>query len=138
MTRLYIIRWAFIFPCITKFQEKKILSGCFKFDDLNLAQAEAMEILKATAQSFGKSEIAAFSNNENSLYYFKMSLIDWTWVELLVPYKDYFGLQCHLPSTFLPSTRCHFHVKILNDVSSCLCSNILIFFFIWWTVKVLC
>ena len=32
----------------------------FKFDDLNLELAEAIEILKATAQRFGKSDTAAF------------------------------------------------------------------------------
>ena len=50
---------AFILPGLTKFQEKKIISR-FKFDDLNLELAEAIEILKATAQRFGKSEIAPF------------------------------------------------------------------------------
>ena len=63
-------------PRLTKFQEKKILSWCFKFDDLNLELAEAIEILKATAQRFGKSEIVAFQNNENSLHYFTIFLID--------------------------------------------------------------
>ena len=55
IARLYVIRWAFIFPRLTKFQEKKILSGCFKLVDLNLGLAEAIEILKTTAQKFGKS-----------------------------------------------------------------------------------
>ena len=32
----------------------------FKFDDLNLEMAEAIEILKATAQCCGKSEITFF------------------------------------------------------------------------------
>ena len=50
----------FILLSLTKFQEKKILSGCFKFDDLNLELTEVIEILKATAQRFGKSETAAF------------------------------------------------------------------------------
>ena len=35
-------------------------SVCFKFDDLNLGLKEVIETLKATAQKFGKSEIAAF------------------------------------------------------------------------------
>ena len=39
---------AFIFPSLTKFQEKKILSECFKFGNLNLGLAEAIEIPKAT------------------------------------------------------------------------------------------
>ena len=51
---------AFISPRLIKFQENKILSWCFKLDDLNLEPAEAIEILKAAAQCFGKSEIAAF------------------------------------------------------------------------------
>ena len=51
---------AFISPRLIKFQENKILSWCFKFDDLNLQLTDAIEILKATAQCFGKSEIAAF------------------------------------------------------------------------------
>ena len=51
---------AFILPRLTKFQEKKILSWCFKFDDLSLELVEAIEILKATAQRFSKSEIAVF------------------------------------------------------------------------------
>ena len=50
---------AFILPGLTKFQENKIIPR-FKFDDLNLELAEAIKILKATAQRFGKSEIAAF------------------------------------------------------------------------------
>ena len=50
----------FILPSLTKFQEKKILSGCFKFDDLNFKLAEVIEILKAIAEHFGKSETAAF------------------------------------------------------------------------------
>ena len=78
MARLYVIRWAFIFPCLTKFQYEQFLSGCFKFDDLNLGLAEAIEILKATAQKLGKSGIAAFWNIENSLFYFTMFLIDCT------------------------------------------------------------
>ena len=41
MVRLYVSRWAFIFWRLTKLQEKKILSGCFKF--------------KATDQKFRKS-----------------------------------------------------------------------------------
>ena len=60
MARLYVIRRASIFPRLTKFQEKKILPGCFKFEDLNLGLAGAIEILKATAKKFGKSGIAAF------------------------------------------------------------------------------
>ena len=61
MTRLICnLLKAFILSRLTKFQEKKILSWCFKFDDLNLELVEAIEILKATAQRFGKSEIAAF------------------------------------------------------------------------------
>ena len=48
---------AFISSRLIKFQENKILSWCFKFDDLNLELAEAIEILKATAKCFGKSEI---------------------------------------------------------------------------------
>ena len=51
---------AFISPRLIKFQENKILSWRFKFDDLNLELAKAIEILKATAECFGKSEIAAF------------------------------------------------------------------------------
>ena len=84
MTRLYVIRWAFIFPSLAKSQEKKVLSGCFKFDNLNLGLAEVIEILKAAAQKFGGLEIAAFWNNKNSLYYFTIFLIDCTWVELLL------------------------------------------------------
>ena len=121
MARLYVIRWAFIFLRLTKFQEKKIPSRCFKFDDLNIELAEAIEILKATAQRFGKSEIAAFWNNENSLYYFKMFLIYCTWVELLFPYKDRFGSQCHLPLLSVQYLSSHhpgviFHVKVVNDL----------------------
>ena len=56
---MYLLR-AFISPRLIKFQENKVLSWCFKFGDLNLELAEAIEILKATAQCFGKSEIAAF------------------------------------------------------------------------------
>ena len=51
---------AFISPHLIKFQEKKILSWCFKFGDLNLELAETIEILKVTAQCIRKSEIAAF------------------------------------------------------------------------------
>ena len=51
---------AFILSRLIKFQENKILSWCLKFDDLYLELAEAIEILKATAKCFGKSEIAAF------------------------------------------------------------------------------
>ena len=48
-----------ILPGLTKFQKNKVISS-FKFDNLNLKLAEAIEILKATAQRFSKSEIAAF------------------------------------------------------------------------------
>ena len=51
---------AFILPRLSKLQEKQILSRCFKFDNLNLELAEAIEIPKATAQRFGKSEITTF------------------------------------------------------------------------------
>ena len=44
----------------TKIQEKKILQGCLKFDDLNLELVKVIEILKATDQRFSKSENAAF------------------------------------------------------------------------------
>ena len=50
---------AFILPGLTKFQENKIIPS-FKFDDLNLELAEAINILKATTQRSGESEIAAF------------------------------------------------------------------------------
>ena len=88
---------AFILPPLSKFQEKNILSWCFKVDDLNLELTEAIGILQATAQSFGKSEIAAFWNNENSLHYFTILLIDFTWVGLSLPCNYCFGPQCHLP-----------------------------------------
>ena len=78
MARLYVIRWAFIFPRLTKFQEEQFLSGCFKFDDLNLGLAEAIEILKATAQKFGKSGLLLFET-------------------LKIVY-----------TTFLPTSRCYF------------------------------
>ena len=134
MARLYVIHWAFIFPRHTKFQEKKILSGCFKFHDLNLGLAEAIEILKATAQKFGKSEIAAFWNIENSLYYFTMFLIDCTWVELLLPHKDGFGPQCHLPLYLSPHQPVLFSMLKFSMalVSYFLCSNIFTGFPIFW------
>ena len=50
----------FILSSLTKFQEKKILSGCFRFNNLNLELAEAIKILKATTQCFGISKIAYF------------------------------------------------------------------------------
>ena len=51
---------AFILPRLTKFQEKKSYHGVLSFSDLNLQLAEEIEILKVTAQPFGKSDIAAF------------------------------------------------------------------------------
>ena len=39
----------------------------FKFDDENLGMTETIEIPKATASNIGKSENAAFGNNENNL-----------------------------------------------------------------------
>ena len=59
MARLHVTRLAFIFPRLTKFQEQKILSGCFKFDNLNLRLVEGIEIIKATAQIFDETGIAA-------------------------------------------------------------------------------
>ena len=96
---------AFLLPRLTKFQEKKILSWSFKFDDVNLELAEVIEILKATAQRLGKSEIAGFRNNEDSLHHFKIFLIDCAWVGLSLLIL---GHSVASPSTFFPTTRCHF------------------------------
>ena len=60
MARLYGIRWVFTFPRLTKFKEKKSYQGVFRFDDLNVGLAEAIEILKATPQKFGKSGLLLF------------------------------------------------------------------------------
>ena len=60
MAKLYVIRWAFIFPRLTKFQENKILSGCFKFKNLNLGLAEAIEILKTTAYTILQCSLLTF------------------------------------------------------------------------------
>ena len=123
----------FILPSFTKFQEKKILSGCFKFDDLNLELAEVIEILKATAQHFGKSETATFWNNENSLHHFSTFLIVCTWVELLLPCKDRFRPQCHLPLYFCPHHSVSFFMIKMSMalVSYFLCSTIFIDFPFW-------
>ena len=115
MARIYVIRWAFTFPCLTKFQKTKSYQGAFKCDDLNLGLAEAIEILKATGQKFGKQD--CFWNIENSLYYFTMFLMDCTWVELLLPYKDPFRPQCHLSLNLFFNSSVIFHVKILTNVS---------------------
>ena len=102
---------AIVFPRLTKFKEKDILSECFKFSDLNLGLAEAMEIPKATAQRLGKLDIAAF------LHYFTMLIIDCTWFGLLLPSKDRFKPQCHLPFYLCPRHPVSFlHVKKLNKV----------------------
>ena len=86
---------AFISPRLVKFQENKIRSWCFKFDDLNLELEEAIEILKATAQSFGKSEISAFLQYSllavlglGSHYHARIAL----------------GHSATSPSTFVPTT----------------------------------
>ena len=60
---------AIIFPRLTKFKEKDILSECFKFSDLNLGLTEAMEIPKATAQRLRKLDIAAFLHYYNVDYW---------------------------------------------------------------------
>ena len=105
----------FILLSLTEFQEKKILSGCFKFGDLNLKLTEVIEILKATAQRFGKSETAAFWSNENSLHYFTIFHIACTWVELLL--SQYHSATVPPPPLPLsPPPGIIFHVKNVNDV----------------------
>ena len=102
----------------------------FKFDDLNLGLAESIEILKGTTQSFGKSEIAAFSNIENRLHYFTMVLIDYTSIGLLLPCKDCFEPQCHLPPYLFPHHPMSFFMLkfSMTLVSSFVCSNSFIAF----------
>ena len=108
MARLYVIRWAFIFPRLTKFQEKKILSGCFKLDDLNLGLAEAIEILKTTARKFGKSGLLLFETLK--IVY---TILQWSLLTVL-GFSSYYntrivlGHSATFPSTFLPNSRCHF------------------------------
>ena len=117
----------------TKIQEKKILQGCLKFDDLNLELVKVIEILKATDQRFSKSENAAFWNNDNSLHYFTIFLIACTWVELLLPCKDRFGPQCNL-SHYLcrhHPVSCFMLKMSMMLVSYFICSNIFMGFPIW-------
>ena len=133
----------FILSSLTKFQEKKILSGCFRFNNLNLELAEAIKILKATTQCFGISKIAYFWNNENSLHYFTILLINCTWIGLLLPSKNSFGPQFHLALyLFLHHPVLFFILKMLITlVSDFLCSNIFIGFpifgfWIFWILNI--
>ena len=63
-----------------------------------------------------------------------MFLIDCNWVELILPYKDRFWSQCHLPLYLSPHQPVSFFMLKFSMalVSSFLCSNIFIAFLIFW------
>ena len=94
-------------------RKKKILSGYFKFDDLNLGLTEAIKL--------SKQQLKLFYNVPHWLLF---------GLGLLLPCKDRFGPQCHLA---LYLSRHHpmsfFMLKFLTTlVLSFLCSNIFIGF----------
>ena len=95
---------AFILPHLTKFQEKKILSWCFKFDDLNLELVEAIEILNVSVNL----RLLLFETMKIVFTILKYSLL--TVLGLCSHYHGRIALGHSVtsPSTFVPITQCHF------------------------------
>ena len=111
MARLYGIRWAFSFPRLTKFKEKKSYQGVFRFDDLNVGLAEAIEILKATPQKFGKSGLLLFEALK--IVYNILQCFFLTVLEL----SSYYHTRIILGHSAISLTAgVIFHVKILTNV----------------------
>ena len=102
------IYWGFISARLAKFQGKKILSGCFNFDDLNLGLAEAIEILKATAQKFGKSGLLLFETLKIVYTILQCSLVTVPGLRSYYHTRIVLGHSATSPFTFLSTRRCHF------------------------------
>ena len=79
---------------------------CFKFDDLNLELAETIEILKAAAQLFGKSELfETMKIVYTILQYFLLTVLG---LGSHYHARIVLGHSAASPTTFDPTTRCHF------------------------------
>ena len=114
MARLIYSCWEHSFcHVLPNSKKKKILLGCFKFDDLNLGLAKAIEILKATAYTI-----------------LQCSLLAVLGLGLLLSCKDCFEPQCHLPLYFSPHHPMSFFMLKFSMalVPSFLCSAIFVGF----------
>ena len=80
----------------------------FKFDDLNLGLAEAIEILKATAQKFSKSGLLLFETIEIVYTVLQCSLLTVLELSSYHHTRIVLGRSATFPSTSLPNSRCHF------------------------------
>ena len=80
----------------------------FKFDDLNLGLAEAIEILKATVQKFGKSGLLRFETIKIIYTILQCSLLTVLGLNSYHDTRIVLGYSATSPSTSLPNSRCHF------------------------------
>ena len=80
----------------------------FKFDDLNLGLAEAIEILKATVQKFGKSGLLRFTTIKIIYTILQCSFLTVLGLNSYHDTRTVLGYGATSPSTSLPNSRCHF------------------------------
>ena len=90
------------------FKKRKSYQGVLKFDDLNLRLAEAIEILKATAQKFGKSELLFFETLKIVFTILQCSLLAALGLSSYYRTRILLDHSATSPSTFLPNSQCHF------------------------------
>ena len=102
MARLYVICWAFIFHVSPNFKRRKSYQDVFKFDDLNLGLAEVIEILKATAQKFGKLGLLFFETSKIVYTVLQCSLLTVLGLSSYYHIWIVLGHSATSPSTFLP------------------------------------
>ena len=88
--------------------KKKSYQDVFKFDDLSLGLAEAIKILKATAQKFGKSGLLLFETFKIVYTILQCSLLTVLGLSSYYHTRIVLGHSATSPSTFLPNSRCHF------------------------------
>ena len=116
---------AFISPRLIQFQEKKILSWCFKFDDLNLKLAEAIRILKETAQ-----KLRLFETMKIVYFILQYSLLTVFGLDSHYHARIVLGHSSTFPLPLFPVPGVIFHVKSLSDVGFIISSLKYIFRFL--------
>ena len=89
-------------------RKKESYQGLFKFDNLNLGPAEAIEILKATAQKFGKSELLYFETLKIAYTILQCSLLTALGLSSYYHTRILLDYSATSHSTFLPNSQCHF------------------------------
>ena len=88
--------------------KKKSYQDVFKLDDLSLGLAEAIKILKATAQKFGKSGLLLFKTLKIVYTILQCSLLTVLGLSSYYHTKIVLGHSATSPSTFLRNSLC-FH-----------------------------